>query len=166
MAVSVALFTPDLRVHDDPVLRAAVREANAVVAERLSADCWVGARHFLDLLVDGDPANNRLNRQWMTGTDTRPNRLPNPLVQGKRFDPHGTCVRRRVPELAEPADGEIHEPWKLTGRAGPGRDRLPGPARRPGGGTGPVRKGARPGPTRIRSGEGPIRPAPGDESRS
>lgn len=32
MTVSVALFTSDLRVHDNPVLRAAVRDADAVVA--------------------------------------------------------------------------------------------------------------------------------------
>lgn len=31
MTVSVALFTSDLRVHDNPVLRAAVRDADAVV---------------------------------------------------------------------------------------------------------------------------------------
>ncbi|MGW0958004.1 cryptochrome/photolyase family protein [Streptomyces gelaticus] len=87
------------------------------LTKTLYTDWRVGARHFLDLLVDGDLANNQLNWQWMagTGTDTRPNRLLNPVVQGKRFDPHGTYVRRWVPELAELADGEIHEPWKLTG---------------------------------------------------
>lgn len=50
-----------------------------------------------------------------TGTDTRPHRVLNPVVQGKRFDPHGAYVRRWVPELTELADGEIHEPWKITG---------------------------------------------------
>ncbi|MFD9602248.1 cryptochrome/photolyase family protein [Streptomyces sp. NPDC059970] len=87
------------------------------LTKTLYADWRVGARHFLDLLIDGDVANNQLNWQWMagTGTDTRPNRVLNPVIQGKRFDPRGVYVRRWVPELAELADGEIHEPWKLTG---------------------------------------------------
>ncbi|MEV6160906.1 deoxyribodipyrimidine photo-lyase [Streptomyces sp. NPDC052052] len=87
------------------------------LTKTLYVDWRVGARHFLDLLVDGDLANNQLNWQWMagTGTDTRPNRVLNPVVQGKRFDPRGTYVRRWVPELEDLADGEIHEPWKLSG---------------------------------------------------
>ncbi|MEE1810605.1 cryptochrome/photolyase family protein [Streptomyces sp. BE133] len=87
------------------------------LTKTLYTDWRVGARHFLDLLVDGDLANNQLNWQWMagTGTDTRPNRVLNPVIQGKRFDPRGAYVRRWVPELADLADGEIHEPWKLTG---------------------------------------------------
>ncbi|MFJ1545532.1 cryptochrome/photolyase family protein [Streptomyces sp. NPDC088246] len=91
--------------------------AACFLTKTLYADWRVGARHFLDLLVDGDLANNQLNWQWMagTGTDTRPNRVLNPVVQGKRFDPRGAYVRRWVPELAELSDGEIHEPWKLAG---------------------------------------------------
>ena len=60
-----------------------------------------GRRHFLDLLVDGDLANNNLNWQWVagTGTDTNPHRVFNPTVQGQRFDPDGDYVRRYVPEL-------------------------------------------------------------------
>ncbi|MFD9637571.1 cryptochrome/photolyase family protein, partial [Streptomyces violascens] len=56
------------------------------LTKTLYADWRTGARHFLDLLVDGDVANNQLNWQWVagTGTDTRPNRLLNPVVQGKR----------------------------------------------------------------------------------
>ncbi|MFF2326264.1 MULTISPECIES: cryptochrome/photolyase family protein [unclassified Streptomyces] len=93
------------------------------LTKTLYIDWRVGARHFLDLLVDGDLANNQLNWQWVagTGTDTRPNRVLNPVVQGKRFDPRGAYVRRWVPELGELADREIHEPWKLTG---PRRDAI------------------------------------------
>ncbi len=83
----------------------------------LYVDWRVGARHFLDLLVDGDIANNQLNWQWMagTGTDTRPNRVLNPVTQAKRYDPEGTYVRRWVPELG-PLDGpSVHEPWRLRG---------------------------------------------------
>lgn len=87
------------------------------LTKTLYADWRVGARHFLDLLVDGDVANNQLNWQWMagTGTDTRPNRVLNPLVQARRFDPRGDYVRRWVPELAGLPGAAVHRPWKLTG---------------------------------------------------
>ncbi|WP_371673382.1 DNA photolyase family protein [Streptomyces sp. NBC_00289] len=87
------------------------------LAKTLYVDWRVGARHFLSLLVDGDLANNQLNWQWMagTGTDSRPNRVLNPVIQAKRYDPDGAYVRRWVPELAELDAPLIHEPWKLTG---------------------------------------------------
>jgi deoxyribodipyrimidine photo-lyase len=85
------------------------------LTKTLYVDWRVGARHFLDLLVDGDMANNQLNWQWVagTGTDSRPNRVLNPLVQGRRFDPRGDYVRRWVPELAPLAGAAVHQPWKL-----------------------------------------------------
>ncbi|MFI1017163.1 cryptochrome/photolyase family protein [Streptomyces sp. NPDC020965] len=93
------------------------------LTKTLYTDWRVGARHFLDLLVDGDLANNQLNWQWAagTGTDTRPNRILSPLAQAKRFDPQGDYVRRWVPELAELAGASIHRPQDLDG---PTRARL------------------------------------------
>ncbi|MET8585638.1 deoxyribodipyrimidine photo-lyase [Streptomyces collinus] len=87
------------------------------LTKTLYVDWRVGARHFLDLLVDGDVANNQLNWQWVagTGTDTRPNRVLNPVTQAKRYDPDGAYVRRWVPELRDVQGGAIHEPWKLEG---------------------------------------------------
>lgn len=87
------------------------------LTKTLYVDWRIGARHFLDLLVDGDLANNQLNWQWMagTGTDTRPNRVLNPVAQGRRYDPDGTYVRRWVPELAALEGPVVHEPWKLRG---------------------------------------------------
>ena len=78
-------------------------------------DWRLGARHFLDLLVDGDIANNSGNWQWVAGTgnDTRPNRIFNPIAQARRFDPDGTYVRRYVRELASVEGGCVHEPWRL-----------------------------------------------------
>ncbi|GAB1333807.1 deoxyribodipyrimidine photo-lyase [Streptomyces sp. E-15] len=86
------------------------------LAKTLYVDWRVGARHFLELLVDGDLANNQLNWQWVagTGTDTRPNRVLNPVTQARRHDPDGVYVRRWVPELADVPGGAVHEPWKLT----------------------------------------------------
>ncbi|MEV7993768.1 deoxyribodipyrimidine photo-lyase [Streptomyces sp. NPDC086077] len=87
------------------------------LAKTLYVDWRVGAEHFLSLLVDGDLANNQLNWQWVagTGTDTRPNRVLNPVVQARRHDPDGTYVRRWMPELQGVKGPFVHEPWKLKG---------------------------------------------------
>src|SRR3954471_6579073 len=85
-----------------------------VVASFLTKDLdmpWQrGARHFMDLLVDGDVANNQLNWQWVagTGTDSNPRRILSPLRQSERFDPDGVYIRRYVAELAT-ADN-VHDP--------------------------------------------------------
>ncbi|MFD8081910.1 cryptochrome/photolyase family protein [Kitasatospora sp. NPDC059722] len=86
------------------------------LAKSLYLDWRIGAAHFLSLLVDGDVANNQLNWQWVagTGTDTRPNRVLNPLRQADRYDPDGTYVRRWVPELAHLPGATIHRPWLLA----------------------------------------------------
>lgn len=88
------------------------------LTKTLYVDWRIGARHFLDWLVDGDIVNNQLNWQWAagTGTDTRPHRVLNPVVQGKRFDPEGVYVRRWVPELRAVRGPLVHEPWKLPER--------------------------------------------------
>ncbi|GAA1215532.1 deoxyribodipyrimidine photo-lyase [Kitasatospora nipponensis] len=85
------------------------------LAKTLHQDWRIGAAHFLSLLVDGDVANNQLNWQWVagTGTDTRPNRVLNPLAQARRFDPDGAYVRRWVPELAGVPGAAVHRPWLL-----------------------------------------------------
>lgn len=47
------------------------------------------------------------------GTDAAPYfRIFNPTLQARKFDPHGTYVRRWVPELAHLPDELIHEPWR------------------------------------------------------
>jgi deoxyribodipyrimidine photo-lyase len=87
------------------------------LTKTLYVDWRVGARHFLEFLVDGDVANNQLNWQWMagTGTDSRPNRVLNPVAQARRYDPDGVYVRRWVPELAALEGPSVHQPWKLQG---------------------------------------------------
>lgn len=116
-----------------PVVDAAMRQLRAegfvhnrarmVVASFLTKDLYVdwriGARHFLDLLVDGDVAQNNMNWQWVagTGTDTNPHRIYNPTVQGQRFDPDGDYVRRYVPELRAIKDGTVHDPDPKVRRA-------------------------------------------------
>ncbi|MBB5122472.1 deoxyribodipyrimidine photolyase [Streptomyces eurocidicus] len=114
--------------------------AAGFLAKTLYLDWRAGARHFLDLLVDGDVANNQLNWQWVagTGSDTRPNRVLNPLTQARRYDPEGEYVRRWVPELRGVAGRAVHEPWRL-----PDRDRrgYPEPVVEPGDTAGRFRRG-------------------------
>ena len=80
------------------------------LTKHLGIDWREGARHFFDLLLDGDVAQNVGNWQWVagTGTDTRPNRVFNPTAQVRRLDPGGVYIRRWVPELAEVPNP--HEP--------------------------------------------------------
>ena len=80
--------------------------AGSFLTKHLYLDWRLGAEHFSECLVDGDVASNVGNWQWVAGTgaDTRPNRVFNPVVQAKRFDPTGDYVRRYVPELADGRD--------------------------------------------------------------
>ncbi len=106
---------------------------------------WWGARHFMQLLVDGDLASNQHGWQWTagSGTDAAPYfRIFNPVTQGERFDPDGEYVRRWVPELAG-CRGQGGAPAVEAARRDPGR--LPGADRRPQGrapgGARPLRAG-------------------------
>lgn len=82
------------------------------LTKHLGIDWRRGAAHFAHWLIDGDLANNWANWQWVagTGTDTRPNRMFNPVAQARRYDPDGRFVRRWVPEIAHLPDDLVHEP--------------------------------------------------------
>ena len=49
-----------------------------------------------------------------TGNDPNAYRVFNPTRQGQRFDPTGAYIRRHVPELADVADEDIHDPSPLV----------------------------------------------------
>ncbi|HMD71183.1 MAG TPA: deoxyribodipyrimidine photo-lyase [Bryobacteraceae bacterium] len=73
-----------------------------------------GAAWFRDTLVDADLANNTLGWQWCAGcgADAAPYfRIFNPALQGAKFDPEGSYVRRWIPELAGVPERWIHRPW-------------------------------------------------------
>jgi deoxyribodipyrimidine photo-lyase len=110
-----------------PVVDAAMRQllasgwmhnrARMIVAsfltKHLLTDWRVGERHFMEHLVDGDPASNNGGWQWAasTGTDPQPwFRIFNPTLQGLRHDPDGDYVRRWVPELRGIPGPAVHEP--------------------------------------------------------
>ncbi len=113
-----------------PVVDAAMRQLNAsgwihnrarmIAASFLVKDLLIdwrqGERYFMQHLIDGDPASNNGGWQWSagTGTDAAPYfRIFNPVLQGKKFDPQGTFVRRWVPELSKVPDAFIHTPWAM-----------------------------------------------------
>ncbi len=73
-----------------------------------------GAAWFWDTLVDADLASNAASWQWVAGSgaDAAPYfRIFNPVLQGQKFDPDGTYVRRFLPELAALPDRWVHAPW-------------------------------------------------------
>jgi deoxyribodipyrimidine photo-lyase len=78
---------------------------------------WIeGARWFWDTLVDADLASNTLGWQWAAGcgADAAPYfRVFNPILQGDKFDPRGTYVRRWVPELEKVPAKLLNQPWEL-----------------------------------------------------
>jgi deoxyribodipyrimidine photo-lyase len=95
--------------------------ARLVVGSFLTKDLHVdwraGERHFAALLLDGEPAQNNGNWQWIasTGADPAPysRRLFNPVIQQRKFDPEGAYVRRWVPELAGVPLERLFEPWTM-----------------------------------------------------
>jgi deoxyribodipyrimidine photo-lyase len=86
----------------------------------LHLEWQLGARHFMQWLVDGDLASNQHGWQWTagSGTDAAPYfRVFNPTTQGRKFDPDGAYVRRWVPELRDVADP--HDPGEVDGYPAP-----------------------------------------------
>jgi deoxyribodipyrimidine photo-lyase len=90
--------------------------AASFLVKDLLLDWRLGEQHFMDRLVDGDPAANNGGWQWTAGvgTDAAPYfRIFNPVLQGRKFDPEGRFVRRFVPELKRVPDRFIQEPWRM-----------------------------------------------------
>ncbi len=87
--------------------------AASFLIKDLLIDWREGQAWFWDTLVDGDLASNAFNWQWVAGCGADPApffRVFNPLLQAKKFDPHGQYIRRFLPELARLPDGFLHEP--------------------------------------------------------
>jgi deoxyribodipyrimidine photo-lyase len=94
--------------------------ARMIVASFLTKDLLIdwrwGERHFMQHLVDGDPAANNGGWQWSagTGTDAAPYfRIFNPILQGEKYDPNGDYVRQWIPELGHVPIAHLHHPWTM-----------------------------------------------------
>ena len=115
-----------------PIVDAAMRELAAsgwmhnrtrlIVGSFLTKDLhldWrLGERWFSRMLLDGEPAQNNGNWQWIAsvGVDPAPafRRIYNPTLQARRFDPTGAYVRRHLPELADVPGDKLFEPWTMS----------------------------------------------------
>lgn len=88
-----------------------------IVASFLTKDLLIdwrwGENHFMKFLLDGDLASNNGGWQWAasTGCDPQPYfRVFNPWLQGAKFDPHGSYIKRFVPELEHAPAKALHAP--------------------------------------------------------
>lgn len=93
--------------------------ARMVVASFLTKDLLIhwreGDIHFMQHLIDGDPAANNGGWQWAagTGTDAQPYfRIFNPVSQSEKYATPA-YLRHWLPELADVPDKHIHTPWKM-----------------------------------------------------
>jgi len=114
-----------------PIVDAAMRQlqetgwmhnrARMIVASFLVKDLLIdwrkGERHFMEMLTDGDLAQNNGGWQWSasTGTDAQPYyRIFNPYLQSKKFDPKGIYIKRYLPGLSTLPAELIHAPHLLS----------------------------------------------------
>jgi deoxyribodipyrimidine photo-lyase len=91
--------------------------ARMIVASFLTKDLLIhwkhGEKHFMQHLLDGDPAANNGGWQWAagTGTDAQPYfRIFNPVSQSQKFAT-AAYLKHWLPELRDVPEGYIHEPW-------------------------------------------------------
>ena len=87
----------------------------SLLVKNLRVHWHEGANWFWDTLIDADLANNSMGWQWIAGTgfDAAPYfRVFNPILQGKKFDPDGTYIKRWIPELQSLPVKFLFAPWK------------------------------------------------------
>ena len=77
----------------------------------LQCDWRLGERYFAKYLIDYDPCVNAGSWQWSasTGCDPKPNRIFNPWLQQKKFDPQCIYIKKWIPELSELTPKQIHD---------------------------------------------------------
>lgn len=72
--------------------------------------------YYAKMLTDYDPAVNSGNHQWIAsvGVDPKPyfQRLFNPWLQSKKFDPEAKYIKKWIPELKDVSAHDIHN-WEI-----------------------------------------------------
>ena len=82
----------------------------------LLIDWMKGERYFATQLVDYDPSVNNGNWQWGSGSGAdsqQYNRIFNPWLQSKKFDPNGEYIKKWIPELKDVPAKDLHK-WELV----------------------------------------------------
>lgn len=81
----------------------------------LGMDWRLGERYFAQKLIDYDPSVNNGNWQWIAsvGVDPKPfsQRIFNPILQSKRYDPEAKYIKKWLPNLNEIESKELHD-WE------------------------------------------------------
>ena len=90
----------------------------AMLVSFASYHLWLDWRSFKDWLacqfIDYEPGIHISQVQMQSGlTGINTLRIYNPIKQGQDHDSEGQFIRRWVPELAQVATTDIHEPWKM-----------------------------------------------------
>ena len=79
----------------------------------LGMDWRLGEKYFANKLTDYDPSVNNGNWQWIasTGVDPKPyfQRLFNPWLQSKKYDPNAEYIKKWIPALKDIPAKELHE---------------------------------------------------------
>ena len=78
----------------------------------LLIDWMKGERYFATQLVDYDVSVNNGNWQWGSGSGAdsqQYNRIFNPWLQSKKFDPNGEYIKKWVPELKDVPEKDLHK---------------------------------------------------------
>lgn len=78
----------------------------------LHIDWRLGEQYYATKLTDYDPSVNNGNWQWIasTGVDTKPfkQRIFNPWLQSKKYDPNCKYIKEWIPELEDIPNSKIH----------------------------------------------------------
>jgi deoxyribodipyrimidine photo-lyase len=115
-----------------PIVDAAMRQlketgwmhnrGRLIVGSFLTKDLFIdwreGEEYFMQMLVDGDKANNNGNWQWIAsvGVDPAPvwRRVLSPDAQQERYDPEANYIKRYIPELKNVPVELISNPSNMT----------------------------------------------------
>ena len=84
--------------------------------KNLQCDWRIGEKYFASKLIDYYPASNSGGWQWASGggADAQQyNRIFNPWIQSKKYDPKCQYIKRWIPELETIPEKQVHNWYKF-----------------------------------------------------